>query len=114
MSPYYGRFNYAICRRISRPAADSISSNGSDTRDQFQAIDNMSDKEFNEAQNELQNYIATLRMLNIDVIELCPDDALKYESIFIGDTAVIINGLILLCRPINRLKEVSYHFCVFR
>lgn len=63
--------------------------------------------DYERANEELNNYIATLRMLNIDVIELCPDDNLKYDSVFIGDTAVTVNGLVLLCRPRGRTEEIQ-------
>lgn len=134
MPAHFGKYNYAICRRLTRSAVakgaslnESIASsngdlkatngigkkskkksknseieqNNSDSRPQYQPVD------YDRANEELNNYIATLRMLNVDVIELCPDDSLDYESIFIGDTAVTVNGLILLCRPKNRLAEIK-------
>lgn len=132
MPAHFGKYNYAICRRLSRGAAFARdqanqssaeglangSSNGkvSNKKNKSKTKDK-SDKDklspayeptdFDLANEELNNYIATLRMLNVDVIELCPDDNLKYESVFIGDVAVTVNGLALLCRPRDRLDEVN-------
>lgn len=49
-----------------------------------------------------------LRDLGLDVIELPPDESLP-ECAFVEDTAVVCNGIALICRPgdPNRLKEVS-------
>lgn len=63
--------------------------------------------DYETATEELNNFIATLRMLNVDVIELCPDEELSYDAIFAGDTAVTINGLALVCRPRERLSETK-------
>lgn len=135
MPSHFGKYNFAICRRLARSTVakdiasnESISStsgdntangngkktkkkvktneksdnsNGNNTHHQFQSVD------YDKANEELNSYIATLRMLNIDVIELCPDENLAYESVFIGDTAVTVNGLFLLCRPKNRLAEIG-------
>lgn len=139
MPAHFGKYNFAICRRLSRSAVakdvalnESISStngdnsangnengngkktkkqtknneksensNGNNTHRQYQPVD------YDKANEELNNYIATLRMLNVDVIELCPDENLTFESVFIGDTAVTVNGLFLLCRPKNRLAEIE-------
>jgi dimethylargininase len=138
MPAHFGKYNYAICRRVSRGAAlardqanqssvedlrNGLSNgkksdkktnkgkskkgankdNGNDTTTQtdYEPID------FDCANEELNNYIATLRMLNVDVIELCPDENLKYDSVFIGDIAVTINGLALLCRPRDRMDEIN-------
>lgn len=126
MPAHFGKYNFAICRRLSRAATlrdtnrndpllvDENGTNGKsknkrkskDLKEtekpiQYQPID------YERANEELNNYIATLRMLNIDVIELCPDENLHYDSVFIGDTAVTVNGLVLLCRPKNRLDEIN-------
>lgn len=143
MPAHFGKYNFAICRRLSRGAssardAANITDHGDDTNgaaengngisnsngkskknkkqtnkkngitnnnnnetQQYQAVD------YERANEELNNYIATLRMLNVDVIELCPDENLNYESVFLGDTAVTVNGLFLLCRPRNRLDEIK-------
>lgn len=133
MPAHFGKYNYAICRRLSRGAAllrdqaiknsaeefANGTSNGktagkknknktkkdknknAETQPKYEPVD------FDSANEELNNYIATLRMLNVDVIELCPDESLKYDSVFIGDIAVTVNGLALLCRPRDRLDEVN-------
>lgn len=151
MPAHFGKYNFAICRRLSRAATlrdenqnelansrhengdgkhndsnghaktnespkkakkkeinsksknknSKKDSNGAEQVDSYRPID------YDSANEELNNYIATLRMLNVDVIELCPDETLNYESVFIGDTAITVNGLFLLCRPRNRLNEVK-------
>lgn len=150
--PSFGKFNYAICRRMSKAAFFANYSNSTDTNGNGNLPTNgtnglekqkankdkkksKKDKEkekkkqnnskinndstisaddyeqqaimYEKANEELNNFIATLRMLNVDVVELCPDEDLSYESVFAGDTAVTINGLVLLCRPRNRLKEIE-------
>lgn len=125
MPSHFGKYNFAICRRMARVAAlrhtetahieNGDSENGKSKKskgknkkkDNSENIVQQSPIDYERANEELNNYIATLRMLNIDVIELCPDDNLSYESIFVGDTAVVINGIVLLCRPRNRLNELK-------
>uniref|UniRef100_A0A6G1SKM2 N(G),N(G)-dimethylarginine dimethylaminohydrolase 1 n=1 Tax=Aceria tosichella TaxID=561515 RepID=A0A6G1SKM2_9ACAR len=146
MPAHFGKYNYAICRRLSRGSALSrdqanhsltiddetlANNNGTTTSDgkttKGKKNKNKSKKDakknngnsetepassyepidFDSANEELNNYIATLRMLNVDVIELCPDESLKYESVFVGDVAVTVNGLALLCRPRDRLDEIN-------
>lgn len=131
MPAHFGKYNFAICRRLSRSvvAKDAVASvnnleqNGSSRSKKAAEKNKRKSKSENEksievplqhhpidydrANEELTNYIATLRMLNIDVIELCPDDDLAFESAFVGDTAVTVNGLALLCRPRGRLEEVK-------
>lgn len=132
MPAHFGKYNFAIVRRLSRVAlgkslvqSQPLETNGNGTtnghgknkknkknkNDDSTATDTSISQyqpiNYERANEELNNYIATLRMLNIDVIELCPDDDLSYESVFIGDTAVIVNGLLLLCRPKNRLDEIN-------
>ena len=76
------------------------------------------------ARRQHQDYIATLRYsqrlihlerdflfrrkLGLDVIELQSDETLP-EGVFVEDTAVICDGVALICRPgiLRRLKEVS-------
>lgn len=129
MPAHFGKYNYAICRRLTRSAvarvqpdievkteeiktngngakknkkkSKNIQQQGSESATQLQPID------YDRANEELNSFFATLRMLNVDVIELCPDDELDYDSVFIGDDAVTVNGLFLLCRPRNRLKEIE-------
>jgi len=125
MPSHFGKYNYAICRRLSRSTLirdSSISELANIDRDENAKGKNKKGRkadiseiqsppvrqaiDYDCANEELNNLIATLRMLNVDVIELCPDEDLSYESIFIGDTAVTINGLVLLCRPRCRLDEI--------
>lgn len=135
MPAHFGKYNYAICRRLSRAvvardsvlAEDSNNNNGTANGNTTNLTNKKKSKknakkengnenghvltrhpiDYERANEELSNFIATLRMLNVDVIELCPDDELKYDSVFIGDTAVSVNGLILLCRSRDRLNEID-------
>lgn len=147
MPAHFGKYNYAICRRLSRGASLSrdaahqkisedddllVNGNGHNGKGEKVKVKSKKNKksnkngstnnhhdvdqqqlqdyqpvDFDRANEELNNYIATLRMLNVDVIELCPDENLNYDSVFIGDTAVTVNGLVLLCRPRNRLDEIK-------
>lgn len=144
MPAHFGKYNYAICRRLSRGASqardtahqlDEQAENGTQTNGNGKAAnekakkigknksknatngheDNEEDQQgnkyqavdFERANEEMGNYIATLRMLNVDVIELCPDENLSYDSIFTGDIAVTVNGLALLCKPRNREDEIK-------
>jgi dimethylargininase len=49
----------------------------------------------------------SFRKLGLDVIELQSDESLP-EGVFVEDTAVICDGIALICRPglPGRLKEV--------
>ncbi|CAF2382906.1 unnamed protein product [Rotaria sp. Silwood2] len=60
------------------------------------------------ARRQHQEYIATLRKLGLDVIELQADESLP-EGVFVEDTAVVCDGIALICRPgiHGRLKEVD-------
>jgi dimethylargininase len=60
------------------------------------------------ARRQHQDYIAILRKLGLDVIELQSDETLP-EGVFVEDTAVICDGIALICRPglPGRLKEVD-------
>lgn len=125
MPANFGRYNFAICRRISRAVIaretaqhETLMTNGNgnskknkkkNKKDQNTdtSINSYQPIEYERANEELNNYIATLRMLNVDVIELCPDDEAAFDSVFIGDTAVSVNGLLLLCRPKNRCEEIK-------
>lgn len=53
-----------------------------------------------------------LRDLGLDVLELPPDENFP-ECVFVEDTAVVCNGIALICRPgdPNRQKEVSVQQC---
>lgn len=61
-----------------------------------------------EARRQHENFVKLLRELGLDVIELPPDEDLP-ESVFIEDTAVIVNGIVLISKPgnIQRRKEVD-------
>lgn len=134
MPSHFSKYNYAICRRLSRTAVariaaqsepvdeETIPQNGStngkekknktkkNKKDKLNSKENVTKLkpiDFESANEEMNNLITTLRMLNVDVIELCPDEDLDYDSVFIGDTAVTVNGLVLLCRPRNRLNEIK-------
>lgn len=155
MPAHFGKYNFAICRRLSRAtiqrdANDNSltmnTTNGDDTAAPLRPTDNANTNgnsngnsgsskkkkkknktkngtgghhednnndqlrqpiDYERANEELNNFIATLRMLNVDVIELCPDEKLTYDSLFVGDTAVAVNGLVLLCRPRDRLDELK-------
>jgi dimethylargininase len=49
------------------------------------------------------------RKLGLDVIELPADESLP-EGVFVEDTAVICDGIALICRPSlpGRVKEVMF------
>ena len=54
------------------------------------------------------------RKLGLDVIELPADESLP-EGVLVEDTAVVCDGVALICRPPfpGRLKEVTFHrFCL--
>ena len=57
--------------------------------------------------------IFSYRKLGLDVIELPADESLP-ESVFVEDTAVVCDGIALICRPglPGRLKEVCQIFTV--
>lgn len=126
MPAHFGKYNFAICRRLSRSVvaresalAEQNAENGAGKKNSSKKKKKSKDSQTNDhviprqpvdyerANEELSNFISTLRMLNVDVIELCPDDELKFDSVFIGDTAITVNGLVLLCRPQNRLNEID-------
>ncbi|CAF3420279.1 unnamed protein product [Rotaria socialis] len=60
------------------------------------------------ARRQHQDYIAVLRKLGLDVIELPADESLP-EGVFVEDTAVTCDGIALICRPglPGRIKEVD-------
>lgn len=51
--------------------------------------------------------LSFFRKLGLDVIELPADESLP-EGVFVEDTAIICDGIALICRPAStgRLKEV--------
>jgi dimethylargininase len=52
-------------------------------------------------------FFIVFRKLGLDVIELQADESLP-EGVFVEDTAIICDGIALICRPglPGRLKEV--------
>lgn len=136
MPSHFSKYNYAIFRRLSRSVVakanqaaeqehEQVVANGKtngksngkghgkkkNTTEVVTNGDNTLTKskpvDYDRINEELSNLVATLRMLNVDVIELCPDEELGFESVFVGDTVVTINGLVLLCRPRNRMDEIK-------
>lgn len=90
----FGRYTHAIVARVSSSFTAALG-----------AYDPIN---LTEARLEHQAYVALLRNLGLDVIELPSDESLP-DSPFVEDTAVICNGLALMCRPghPSRLREVS-------
>ena len=50
------------------------------------------------AREQQENLVRCLRGLDVDVLELPPDEE-SLHSVFINDCAVILQGLALICRP---------------
>ena len=50
--------------------------------------------------------IAAVRGLNIDVLELPPDET-NALSVFTQDLAVVVNGIALMCRPVNATRKLE-------
>lgn len=94
MSISFGRYTHAIVCRIPNSFKSSLGSANS--------ID------VNEARREHEEYTRVLRTLGLDVIELPPDENFP-DCPFVEDTAIVCNGIALMCRPghPSRLKEVS-------
>jgi len=63
--------------------------------------------DLNLAKEQHATYVSLLRELGLDVIELPPDEALP-DCVFVEDTAIVVNGTALICRPGHpaRQKEV--------
>ncbi|RWS10333.1 N(G):N(G)-dimethylarginine dimethylaminohydrolase 1-like protein [Dinothrombium tinctorium] len=89
----YGRYTHAIVSRIPNSFVNALNSS--------EVID------INEAKSEHLEYTKLLRSLGLDVIELPADESLP-DSPFVEDTAVVCNGIALICRPghHSRAKEV--------
>lgn len=60
------------------------------------------------AKAEHEKFVAVLRELELDVIEMPSDEELP-ESVFVEDTAVVCNNIALMTKPgsATRQKEVS-------
>ena len=54
--------------------------------------------DINTARSQHQTLVRDLRALGLDVLELPPDEE-SPMSVFVGDCAVILNGVALICRP---------------
>lgn len=63
--------------------------------------------EIDVAKKEHEAFVALLRELELDVIEMPSDEELP-ESVFVEDTAVVCNNIALITKPGNptRIKEV--------
>lgn len=90
----FGRYSHAIVSRI----PDSFATSCLGSTEQINLM---------EARREHETFIRVLRNLNVDVIEL-PADELFPDSPFVEDTAIVVNGLALICKPghPSRAKEV--------
>ncbi|KAI1300170.1 putative dimethylarginine dimethylaminohydrolase [Halotydeus destructor] len=90
----YGRYTHAIVCRVPDSFNGAIGSS--------EAIN------LDEARREHEQYVNILRSLGVDVIELPADDKLP-DCPFVEDTAVVANGIALMCRPghMSRLREVD-------
>ncbi|XP_067940770.1 N(G),N(G)-dimethylarginine dimethylaminohydrolase 1-like [Watersipora subatra] len=53
------------------------------------------------AAKQHDEYVDVLRRLGIDILELPPDER-HPECLFVADTAVVINGTALMCKPSDR------------
>ena len=72
------------------------------------------DVNLDEARKQHEIFVKLLRELGLDVIELPPDENLP-ESVYVEDTAIVLNGSVLITRPeTGRLKEVSVFFFFFK
>ena len=80
-----GKFTHAIVSRVPKSFQTVATVDGS-------CIDILT------ARRQHQHLVSTLRDLGLDVLELPPDEASPL-SVFVADTAVILNGVALLCRP---------------
>ena len=63
------------------------------------------------ARRQHADLVAAVRGLNIDVLELPPDET-NALSVFTQDLAVVVNGIALMCRPVNstRKPEVNVEY----
>lgn len=64
--------------------------------------------EIDVAKKEHESFVASLRELELDVIEMPQDEDLP-ESVFVEDAAVVCNNIALITKPGTpiRLKEVT-------
>ena len=80
-----GKFTHAIVSRVPKSFQSVPTIDGS-------CIDILA------ARRQHQLLVSALRDLGLDVLELPPDEDSPL-SVFVADTAVILNGVALLCRP---------------
>ena len=80
-----GKFTHAIVSRVPKSFQTVATTDGS-------CIDILA------ARKQHEHLVSTLRDLGLDVLELPPDEESPL-SVFVADTAVILNGVALLCRP---------------
>ena len=77
------RYNYAIVSRI----ADTFKDNCSTKKGTI---------DLEKARFEHENLVESLRKIGLDVLEL-PSDDRHPDGLFVDDTAVVINGIALVC-----------------
>lgn len=56
------------------------------------------------ARRQHADLVSAVRGLNIDVLELPPDET-NALSVFTQDLAVVVNGIALMCRPVNSTRK---------
>lgn len=90
----YGKYTHAVVCRVPNSLTQALG-----------AADKIN---LEEARREHENYVRILRSLGLDVIELPADESLP-DSPFVEDTAVVANGVALICRPghPSRKREVD-------
>lgn len=93
MATNYGRYSHAIVCRV----PDSFT----------RALGTGDSVNLEEARKEHEQYRRVLRSLGLDVIELPPDENFP-DCPFVEDTAIVCNGIALICRPghPSRVREV--------
>lgn len=71
------------------------------------SLQNVCDIDLEVAKKQHEAYVRVLRDIDLDVIELPPDDELP-QGIFVENAAVICNGIALIAKSkqIERQKEV--------
>lgn len=80
-----GKFTHAIVSRVPKSFQNVATVDGT-------CIDT------EKARAQHQGLVIVLRGLGLDVLELPPDED-SPGSVFVGDCAVVVNGVALLCRP---------------
>ncbi|CAM5999691.1 unnamed protein product [Sphagnum balticum] len=90
----YGRYSHAIVCRVPDSFKRALGANDS--------------VDVEEARREHEEYCRVLRSLGLDVIELPADENFP-DCPYVEDTAVIVNGVALICKPghPSRAREVD-------